>query len=436
MLLGLYKVATYLGAPLLSLQLRRRVRAGKEDPTRLSERQGQSTYERPDGPLFWIHAASVGESLLVLPLIESLLDERPAAHALVTTGTVTSATLMADRLPSRAFHQFAPLDQAFAWRRFFDHWQPDLGCLVESEIWPHLILEAERSSIPLVLINGRMSSRSASRWRFAPTVGRRLLGSFALCLARSQVDAGRLSTLGAPDVRMLGDLKHATPPLPYDTDEFAKLKAAIGDRPVWLAASTHPGEEIELLSTHQHLRNADANMLTVIVPRHPGRGTTIKKALEDHGVTTAQRSLGEPISSTTGIYLADTLGELGLFYRLAKLAFIGGSLVPHGGQNPIEAARLGCPPLFGPHTGNFEDMTNRLLVIGAARRVQNADELARTVATLLIDPTMLDAMTTKGIEAGIAEASVLDHVQRALEPLLERYLGPMPPSIEPHRASA
>lgn len=436
MLLGLYKMATYLGSPLVDLHLKRRVQRGKEDASRLSERRGRTTLERPAGPLFWVHAASVGESLLALPLIEALLAERSNAHALITTGTVTSAKLMAERLPPRAIHQFAPLDQARAWRRFFDHWQPDLGCLVESEIWPHLILEAERAGLPLVLINGRMSARSARRWRWAGADAERLLGAFELCLARSEADAAHFSGIGALDVCMLGDLKNATPALPCDPGELAKLKAAIGDRHVWLAASTHPGEEIELLSAHRRLRKAHPDLLTIIAPRHPERGGEIKAALSERGETIAQRSQGDPLPTTSSLYLADTLGELGLFYRLAKLAFIGGSLVPHGGQNPLEAARLGCPPLFGPHTGNFEEMTKKLLEAGAARRVADIEDLASTVETLLLDQDALDSMAAKGIEAGAAEAAVLDHVRQALQPLLDRQLGPADDSIEQHRASA
>jgi 3-deoxy-D-manno-octulosonic-acid transferase len=436
MLLGLYKVATYLGSPLLSVHLKRRAGRGKEDASRLGERRGWATRERPEGPLIWVHAASVGESLLALPLIEGILDERPIAHALITTGTVTSARLMAERLPPRAFHQFAPLDQAVAWRRFFRHWQPDLGFLVESEIWPHLILEAGRKELPLVLINGRMSKRSAARWRLAGAAGRRLFRAFALCLARSGTDGEHFSKLGALDVRMLGDLKNATPPLPFDPDELAKLKAAIGERPVWLAASTHPGEEIQLLSAHRQLLETHPDLLTIIAPRHPERGADIKAALRDRGEDIAQRSLGEPPLPKDGLYLADTLGELGLFYRLAKLAFIGGSLVPHGGQNPLEAARLGCPPLFGPHTGNFEDMTRKLLDAGAAKRVSDAEDLARTMEALLLDQDALDGMTAKGIEAGAAEAAVLDHVRHALSPLLDQRLGPVDNTIEQRRASA
>jgi 3-deoxy-D-manno-octulosonic-acid transferase len=436
MLLGLYKMATYLVSPLVDLHLKRRVQRGKEDASRLGERRGRARLERPDGPLIWMHAASVGESLLALPLIEALLDERPNAHALVTTGTVTSAKLMAERLPPRALHQFAPLDQATAWRRFFDHWRPDLGFLVESEIWPHLILEAERVDLPLVLINGRMSARSARRWRWAGATVRRLLRTFALCLARSEADADHFSRLGAVDVRRLGDLKNATPPLPYDAEALAKLRDAIGDRPVLLAASTHPGEEILLLSAHQRLREAHWNLLTIMVPRHPERGGEIKAAFGERGEEIAQRSLGGQLPSASDLYLADTLGELGLFYRLATLAFIGGSLVPHGGQNPLEAARLGCPPLFGPHTGNFEEMTRKLIDAGAAGRVGDIEDLVGTVEVLLGDRSTLDAMAAKGIKAGATEATVLDHVRQALQPLLNQRLGPVGDSIEQRRASA
>lgn len=436
MLLGLYKTATFLALPFLDLYLKRRVQRGKEDASRLCERRGQATLGRPAGPLLWVHAASVGESLLALPLIATLLDERPNAHALITTGTVTSAKLMAERLPSRTLHQFAPLDQAGAWQRFFDHWRPDLGMLIESEIWPHLILESERKSLPLALINARISARSARRWGWADSAAKRLLGTFALCLARSEPDAHHFSRLGAVDVRMLGDLKNATPPLPYDLEEFSKLKAAIGDRPVLVAASTHPGEEVLLLSAHQRLREKQPDLLTIIVPRHPERSGDIKAALSERGVAIARRSRGEPLPSASDLYLADTLGELGLFYRLATLAFIGGSLVPHGGQNPLEAARLGCPPVFGPHTGNFDEMTRKLIEAGAAKRVTDIEDLVGSVSTLLIDQTTRDVMAAKGIEAGVVEAAVLDHVRQALQPLLDRQLGSAEDSIELRRASA
>lgn len=424
MLLGLYRLATDMASPLWTFHLSRRVREGKEDKLRLSERRGQATIKRPDGPLFWIHAASVGESLLALPLIDTLLEERPALHVLMTTGSVTSAQLMAERLPPRAFHQFAPLDRAFAWRDFFDYWRPALGCLVESEIWPHLILEAERAHLPLLLINGRMSPRSASRWRWAGGSVRRLLGSFVLCLARSQADALRFQELGAIDVRTFGNLKDAAPPLPVDQAALAKLRALIGDRPAWLAASTHQGEEREIMAAHQRLCETYPDLLTIIVPRHPERGAQLAREFSCQGASVALRSRGDWPDAKTGLYLADTLGELGLFYRLVKLAFIGGSLVPHGGQNPIEAARLGCPPLFGPHTGNFDEMTKTLLERGAAKRVLDARDLADAVEALFADPAALEKMALSGITAGAAGKAVLERVRQAILPLLDQQLDP------------
>jgi len=424
MMLGLYRVASELGAPLWTLHLRHRVWRGKEERARLGERFGRASRVRPEGPLLWIHAASVGEALLVLPLIDSLLDERPAWHVLITTGTVTSAKLMAERLPPRAFHQFAPIDQAGAWRRFFAHWRPTLGCLVESELWPHLILEAERFDLPLALINGRLSARSAARWHWAETSARRLFGSLTLCLAQSQADADRFAGLGIEDVRNLGNLKNATPPLPADPGVLAELENAIGDRPVWLAASTHPGEEREILRAHSQLRARHPDLLTVIVPRHPERGERLAGDIRQQGETVTQRSLGEGPVAASGLYLADTLGELGLFYRLARLVFVGGSLVPHGGQNALEAARLGCPPLFGPHTGNFEEMTQHLLDRGAARRVQDASDLAATVDALLADTRERNDMATRGIEAGKAGVAVLDRVCAALAPFMDREVSP------------
>ena len=282
------------------------------------------------------------------------------------------------------------------------------------------------------MINGRLSSRSAGRWRFAGGSAARLLGTFALCLARSREDADRFAALGASDVRTLGDLKHATPPLPADPKALAALKAAIGDRPVWLAASTHPGEETEILAVHRSLAGRHPRLLTVIIPRHPERGAELAPVLASNGEAIARRSLGQAPPTAGGLYLADTLGELGLFYRTADVAFIGGSLVPHGGQNPLEAARLGCPVLFGPHTGNFQEMTTRLLEAGAARRVRDKDDLARQVDALLSDRTAREQMAMRGREAGAVETAVLARVQDALAPLLERQIGPAPAAAPSH----
>jgi 3-deoxy-D-manno-octulosonic-acid transferase len=257
-----------------------------------------------------------------------------------------------------------------------------------------------------------------------------LFRSFELCLARSRDDAERFETLGIADIRCVGDLKNAAPPLPADLAELERLRSTIGGRPIWLAASTHPGEERAISAAHDLIKTNHPDLLTIITPRHPERGGDVRDELRPTGDALAQRSAGEEPGRGIGLYLADTLGELGLFYRLARIAFIGGSLVPHGGQNPLEAARLGCPPIFGPHTDNFETMTASLIDVGAARRVQDVDDLALTVSTLLSDPVALDHMVALSKEAGLAEEAVLDRMLDAILPLLDRQIGLSPQTIE------
>lgn len=421
--LGLYRAATACGGPLIRMHLRRRARRSKEDPARLPERLGVPGAARPPGQLAWLHGASVGESLAILPLIDALLDAWPRLHVLVTTGTTTSARLLVGRLPARALHQFVPVDQPAAWRRFLQHWRPDLGLLVESELWPNLLLEARAAGVPLALINGRMSARSFGRWQRVRATAARLLEIFDLCLAQSRADAGRFAALGAREVRSLGNLKHAAPPLPADPGALRELGKAIGTRPVWLAASTHPGEEEQVLDVHVGLAGDLPGLLTVIAPRHPERGDDVAALARQRRLPLAQRSRGEGIGPDCAIYVADTLGELGLFYRLAQVALIGGSLVPHGGQNPLEAARLGCPPLFGPHTANFDEITKALEAQGAARRVADAPSLAAVAGELLRDPASRAAFAGRARAAAESEREVLARTIDALGPLLNRTLG-------------
>lgn len=423
MLLAVYRTACRLGGPLIAAQLRRRVRRQKEDPARLGERLGWPGLARPPGPLVWLHGASVGESLSVLPLIDGLLARWPGLEVLVTTGTVTSARLMAERLPPRARHQFVPVDQPAAWRRFLEHWRPDAAVLVESELWPNLILEARARGIPLALVNARMSERSFRRWRRLPGVAARLLGAFEVCLAQSEADRARFAALGAQEVRAPGNLKLAAAPLPVDLEALEPLRTAIGDRPVWLAASTHPGEEEQILAAHRRAAGEVPGLLTVIAPRHPERGAAIAGLIEAEGLLFAQRSKGQPITPEVEVYLADTLGELGLFFRVARLAFIGGSLVPHGGHNPLEAARLGCPPLAGPHVWNFAEITEALLREGGARQVEDAAALAQAVTELSTDLAARDRLAERARAAAEGEGRVVDAILEALAPLLDRTIG-------------
>ncbi len=433
MLLALYRIATHLGGPLIAWHLRRRVRLGKEDTARLGERSGKAGIDRPEGPLVWFHAASVGESLAALPLIETLLETRPALRILMTTGTVTSASLMADRLPARAIHQFVPVDRAAAWRRFLTHWRPDVGCLVESEIWPNLILQAEALNVPLIAVNGSMSARSFNAWRRAPATAASLFGRLELCLAKSDKDAERFRRLGAADVRSCGNLKQAALPLPVDEEALASLKTSLQERKIWLAASTHPGEEEQILVVHQALASAFPGLLTIIVPRHPERGDHLVRDIRAAGFSVTQRSKNIMPDPATELYLADSLGELGLFYRLTSIAFIGGSLVPSGGHNALEAARLGCALLFGPHTGNFDDVAGLLEQKGAAIRVRDADDLAANLARLFSQADVSARMSRHALAASADEGAVLDRVVEALMPLLDRHT--QAPACRPSRVT-
>jgi 3-deoxy-D-manno-octulosonic-acid transferase len=424
MLLELYRGATRLGGPLIEAQLRRRVERGKEDRLRWPERLGAASLARPDGPLLWLHAASIGESRSLLPLIEALLAGRAALQVLVTTGTATSAALMREQLPARARHQFAPVDRPQAWRAFFEHWRPQLGVLVESELWPNLILEARARSLPLALINGRMSERSFRRWLLLPASAARLFGGFALCLAQSDVDRARLAALGVRQATTVGNLKYAAAPLPADPAMLAELAAAIGERPVWLAASTHPGEETLVLEAHRRLAERLPDLLTVVAPRDPTRGDALADAIRCRGFQLAQRSRGEPLSAACEICLADTLGELGLLYRLAWVALVGGSLVPHGGQNPLEPARLGCPTLLGPCTHNFAAIAAHLVRAGAARRVADRTELLAVLGALLPDRAARGRMAAQGRAVADEVAIAGQETLARLGPLLIRTLGP------------
>ncbi len=380
---GLWHNGATLAAPGLRTMLRRRVNRGKEILSRLPEREGIDPTPRPDGRLIWLHAASVGESQSILPVLSALRSQAPELSILLTTGTVTSAALLAERLPAlgleSVLHRFVPLDVPAWVARFLDHWRPDVAGFVESELWPNLIGGCEARGIPMMLVNARMSARSLRGWQRAPGFAQQMLGAFARVQAQSEADAARLRLLGARDVDAPGNLKLAAPPLPADPAELARLRALIGARPVWLASSTHPGEEDVAGRVHCDLAPEHPGLLTIVAPRHPERGTAVAAALG-----APRRAAGQDPGS--GIWVADTLGELGLLYRLAPLAFVGRSLVGQGGQNPLEPARLGCAIAVGPHTANFAESVQALEAAGALTRVNGAAELADWVDGMLRDP--------------------------------------------------
>lgn len=379
---ALYRGLTGFLAPAVPALLNNRVRRGKEDPQRLGERRGISSLPRPAGTLIWIHAASVGESLATLPLASRLL-EKPARTVMVTTGTVSSAELMAQRLPPRAFHQYVPVDLFGSVTRFLDHWRPDLGLFVESELWPNLLLETRRRKVPLALINARLSARSFAGWQRVPGFARRIFSAFDICLAQDAAVAQRLTALGAGNVRIGGNLKADAPPLPADESALAELVSAIGARPVFLAASTHGGEEEAVLDAVIALNQSHA--LTIIVPRHAERGPEIEAMARARGISSARRTNPSLPTPETKVYIADTMGELGLFYRVARAAFLGGSLIPHGGQNPLEPARLSVPIIAGPHTANFDEIYRLLFAAQGSGRIESARQLAQAVSGFLTD---------------------------------------------------
>jgi 3-deoxy-D-manno-octulosonic-acid transferase len=420
MILGAYRGLSSLAPLALRVLLKRRLARGKEDEARLGERMGQAAKPRPAGTLVWLHAASVGEALSALPLIERVLARLPAAHILVTTGTVTSAKLMAERLPPRAFHQFVPLDAAPWVARFLDHWRPDLALWIESELWPNLLLQSKARAIPLALVNARLSERSFKGWQRWPGAARNLLHAFGLVLAQTEEYAGRFRALGAAEVAMPGNLKYAAPPPPADEAKLAGLRSAIaaGARPVWLAASIHPGEDIHVAAAQRILRARVPGALAIIVPRHPEKGAAMQAAMAAPDLKIARRAAGEAPASDTDIYIADTLGELGLFYRLADAAFVGGSLIPHGGQNPIEPAALGVPVLHGPHMFNFAAVVESFGRNDAARLVEDPYGLAEQLADILGRPEVRARMGALAKALADSERGVIDRVMTALEPLL------------------
>ena len=416
MTLRVYRKLSFAMVPLAPAVIRSRLRQGKEDPERVGERRGLSLDARPHGPLVWIHGASVGEVLAAAGLIERLRALN--LRILLTSGTVTSAAIVAKRFPPDVIHQYVPYDSPRYVARFLDHWRPSLALFIESDLWPNLILQASARRLPMVLINGRMSPRSFPRWRRARNTISALLGQFEVCLAQSKTDADRFAALGARNVITTGNLKLDVPAPPADSAKLEKLMAMTRGRPVVAAASTHPGEEEILIETHRRLATFFPGLLTVIVPRHPDRGNAIASLVAASGLRSMQRSHEDLPAANTDIYIADTLGELGLFYRLAPAVFMGGSLVEHGGQNPIEAIKLGAAIVHGPHVFNFSDVYEALDQAGAARMADNQEALVKQLGQLLADPRAGETLAANGARVVEQLGGALDRTLAALEPYL------------------
>jgi 3-deoxy-D-manno-octulosonic-acid transferase len=417
--LSAYRLGGIAIYPLIGPYLTYRAYKGKEDRIRRMERFGYASANRPQGPLVWIHAASVGETTAVVPLIREI--RRRDIHVLLTTGTTTSAKLASIRLGDEAIHQYVPLDLKPAMSRFLEYWQPDCAIIAESEIWPMTVMELGHRHIPQILVNARMSDRSFSRWQSRPSLSEALFGSLALVVAQSDLDAERFRDLGSLQVVKSGNLKVDTDAPPYDAAVFSRYMKQIGDRKTWAAVSTFDGEENAAATVHQTLKER-SGLLTIIVPRHPERCDEIEAKLVAQGLKVARRTRDDVLTPEVDIFLGDTIGEMGLYLRMTEVAFVGRSLFENkGGQNPLEPAMLGCAILSGAHVQNFRDSYQRLARGGSARLVRDTEMLTKGVYYLLTN----DEVRRKTIDAGFAAVQEMRGALTATIKGLEPYINPL-----------
>ena len=421
-LLPLYRAVSFCLQPLAGLFLRYRLRQGKEDPVRFREKCGLAALARPPGHLIWLHGASVGEAMALRPLMQRLIDQ--GFKVLLTTGTATSARLVQGQLGSGPLHQFAPLDGPLFVRRFLDHWAPDLALVAESEFWPNMFQALARRNIPLIVVNARMSPRSAGRWARFPGTIAALLRNVRLCLAQSDADAAFLSTLGMPAVMSVGNLKYDAAAPTADARALSMLSGAIGTRPAWLAASTHPGEEDIIAQVHRAAGAQIPELLTMIAPRHHDRGEMIAAELTQQGFQIAQRSRNELPGPQTEIYIADSMGEMGVLFRAAPIVLMGKSLhlssgAPGGGQNPIEPAKLGCAVLHGPLVSNFAATYSALDEACGALLVPDEAALTQALQLLFRDTALMRKMARAAQETVASMTGASDHTMAALAPWLD-----------------
>lgn len=424
-MLSIYKSVTSYSRPLLHALLQKRVYAGKEDESRLGERRGKASLPRPDGKLFWVHAASVGEAQSALILIHALLEQNKDLHILLTTGTKTSAQLMAQKLPKRAIHQFYPLDHSYWVSRFLDHWSPDAVFWMESELWPNMLMDIQSRNIPTALVNGRLSPRSFKRWSMFKKSIAEILKTFDLVLTQTEQEQHYYTELGATKVLTTDNLKYSASPLGYDEADYNALKKAIGNRPFWLYASTHKGEEQLACDIHTELKKDMPNLLTIVVPRHPERGPEISDICEANELDgVLRRQIKRLPDIDTDIYIANTLGELGLFYSLSPIACIGRSFSDDGGggHNPIEAAQLNCAVLHGPNVQNLSDIFDEMDSAGAALKIEKKDDFAPLLKDLLSTSEKQDELQRRGFDFAAAKTRVIDTVMKEIQPLLNKAL--------------
>lgn len=417
---GIYKSLMNIAFPIIkATYIKSRKKNNKEPLARFNERLGKYYIPRPQGKLYWFHGASVGESISMLPLINKLLNEDENLYILVTTSTITSADIMEKRLPKRAFHQFAPFDVPLYAKRIVKHFKPDAVLWFESELWPSLLSEIKSNNIPLILINGRVSDKSYNTWKRFRPIAKEVLSCFDLCLAQSELDSNRLKYLGAPNVKCVGNIKFSALPLPIDEAKKQDIVSAIGNRRVVLLSSTHSNEEEQLAIHLKEIKNTCKNVLIISIPRHPNRGTEVNNIFKKQDFITAQRSKGEPITEQTEIYIADTIGEMGIWYSIASISFVGGSLINHGGQNFVEPARDKNAIILGPNMQNFREMLQSAKVAHAVWQKHSASDVVDDIITLLNEEDILVERQNLAYTWALNEAKVLDNISRELSNTLK-----------------
>ena len=412
MILTLYAALSYLAYPFVWVLLRLRERQGKELKERLNERKGRYSLPRPQGKLIWVHGASVGECLSTLPLIEKLVQS--GVQVVVTSGTVTSAQLMEKRLPKGAFHQFIPVDLPTYAAGCIKHFHPDAGLFIESDFWPNILRAAHKANVPLILLNGRISDRSFARWQKAIWFIRAMLSLFVLAFGQTQEDARRLAVLGAKNTVCVGNLKFAALPPPVKEQDLTAALESIGRRPVWVAGSTHDDEEVQAAQVHLQLKKTYPELLTIIVPRHPNRAQDIETKIKELGLSVHLRSRQEDMNSD--VYIGDTIGEMGLFYQLSPLIFVGGSLVPFGGQNMLEPMKFGACTFVGPYAFNFKEIVARADQEKALILVKDKEDLAAKLDFYLKDVPARDKVSQRAVALATSETAVLERVYSHLYP--------------------
>ena len=408
----IYRLLSNIIAPVIRIIVFVRMKNSKEDPLRVKERFGIALKDRPEGDLIWFHAASVGESLSILTLIKTIKAKYEAVNILVTTSTLTSARMMESTLPDGCIHQFSVHD-VNAWvKAFLHHWSPNLVFFVEQEIWPNMIKKIKQREVPFWLINASISQSSFEKWLIVKNFAKEVLMQFNGIFPKSKTDADRLKQLGLTNIMDIANLKYSSQPLSYKKEDLKELKGSIGKRHFWLATSTHPGEEALIEQAHKIILKQFPDALCIIAPRHPNRADRLSKELD---LKTQQRSLKPKVIKDTQIYIADTMGELGLFYELANFAFVGGSLTPIGGHNIIEPAKQHCVAIVGPYVSNFQDLLEEFKNSKACITIENVDELAQIVIKYLKDDSKLKEISMNANELIENQTNIINTYMQLIE---------------------